>query len=76
MTAGNMHEQCPFVTPNGDPPRVLHCGLKEGHENVGYGHVDTYEAHAGTVESWHQEWFRLPEDELIRLRSVCSQANF
>jgi len=70
MSARTMDEQCPFATPNGEPPSVLHCALQKGHEHFGYGHVDSYEAHEGTVESWHKDWFQLPEDELIRLRAV------
>ena len=72
LTARTMDEQCPFATPNGDPPSVLHCALTAGHEHLGYGHVDGYEAHAGEIKSCHKKWLRLPESELDRLRSVVS----
>jgi hypothetical protein len=70
LMARSMDEQCPFATPNGDPPSVLHCALKQGHEDLGYGHVDTYEATAGEVKSWHKKWVRVPESELARLRNI------
>jgi len=72
LSAHSVEEQCWFVTPNGDPPRVLHCGLKAGHEKEGFGHVDTYEARQGKTVSWHTEWFRMRDAERERLVSVIT----